>query len=255
MIDAVVLAGGPPDDVARMQPGAANKAFVRIDGITLVERTLRPLRESSAIGRIIVVAPERTHDDSTLALADDIRSDGTKIRTSLRNGLRDLQPERMVAVVASDLPILTVAAVDDFVERSLRIDPDIGYGCVERTVHMARFPEVPHTWAALRDGVYCGGGIVTIKPHILPKLEVFIESLGHARKNPLRLASLFGWDMLLRFAIRRLTIAQAQERASKMIGGRVRAIVSPFAETGVNVDRPSDVALAEQLLRRAPTFE
>jgi hypothetical protein len=33
-----------------------------------------------------------------------------------------------------------------------------------------------------------------------------------------------------------------------MLGARARAIVSPYAETAVNVDRVSDVALAERLV-------
>ncbi|HEV7180043.1 MAG TPA: nucleotidyltransferase family protein [Candidatus Baltobacteraceae bacterium] len=249
MINAVVLAGGPPDDVAATQHGAANKAFVRIDGITLVERTMQALRESGRVERIIAVAPLQAHGDPALAHADERRADGVKISLSLRNGLQGLPSGKPVLVVASDLPILSVRAVDDFIERALALDPDIGYGCLEKSVHMRRFPEVPHTWARLRDGTYCGGGMIAIKPRVLAQLERFIEQLGAARKNPLHLASLFGWDMVLRFALRRLTIAQAEARASHIVGAPIRAIVSPYAETAVNVDRVSDIALAERLVR------
>jgi molybdopterin-guanine dinucleotide biosynthesis protein A len=248
MTTAVVLAGGPADDVAALERGAVNKAFVHIGGMTLVERTLRALRSSSQIDRIVVVAPVGAHDDVALALADERRADGVKIRTSLRNGLDGMPPDEIVLVSTSDLPILTPASVDDFVEHALERDADLGYGCVERTVHEALYPEVPHTWARLRDGTFCGAGFVAIKPRILPTLEGFIERLGAARKNPLRLASLFGWDVLARFALGRLTIAAAERRASQLLGARVCALVSPYPETGVNVDRISDVALAEQLV-------
>ena len=43
----------------------------------------------------------------------------------------------------------------------------------------------------------------------------------------------------------------AEERATKILGAPVRALVSPFPETGVNVDRVSDVALAEAWVRTA----
>jgi hypothetical protein len=107
----------------------------------------------------------------------------------------------------------------------------------------------------LRDGTFCGGGFIAIKPRAMPALERFIERLGAARKNVFRLASLFGWDMFLRFALGRLSIANAEARASHLLDARVRAIVSPYAETAVNVDRVSDVALAERLLGRAPALE
>jgi GTP:adenosylcobinamide-phosphate guanylyltransferase len=248
MTIAVVLAGGPPDDVAALEPGAPNKAFVRIGGVTLVERTLRALRASAKIDRIIVVAPGSAHDHPALALADERRPDGAKIRMSLRNGLEGLRPDEIALVSTSDLPVLIPAAVDDFIDYAHDLDADLGYGCVERTVHEALYPTVPHTWARLRDGTFCGGGLVAIKPRVLPALERFIERLGAARKNPLQLASLFGWDVLARFAVGRLSIASAERRASQLLGARVRAIVSPYPETAVNVDRVTDVKLAEKLV-------
>ncbi len=247
-VTAVVLAGGPPDDVARLEPGAPNKAFVHVAGVTLLERTLRALRAADAVDRIIVVAPKTADGDSVLELADERRDDGDKIRVSLRNGLAGLPPDDIVLVTTSDLPVLTARSVDDFVERAHRLDPDLGYGCLERSVHEAAYPNVPHTWARLRDGTFCGGGLIAVKPRAMPELERFIERLGAARKNVVRLASLFGWDMLARFVFGRLSIAQAEQRASDLLCARVRAIISPYAETAVNVDRVGDVALAENLL-------
>jgi molybdopterin-guanine dinucleotide biosynthesis protein A len=248
-VDAIVLAGGPLDDIARLQPGAPNKAFVAIDGVTLVGRVLRALHGSRETGRVVVVAPASVEGRADLASADELRPDGVRITDSLRSGLAGFAPNDAVLVVASDMPVLTAQAVDDFVARVRALDADIAYGCVEKSAHMRRFPDVPHTWARMRDGTFCGGGIVGIKPRALPLLERFIERLGAARKHPLRLASLFGWDMLARFAIGRLSIAAAEARASKILGAPVRALVSPYAETAVNVDRVSDVPLAERLVR------
>jgi len=248
MTTAIVLAGGPPDEVAALETGAVNKAFVRVGGVTLVERTLRALRGAREIGRIIVVAPASVHAHAALSLADERRPDGERIGTSLHNGLSGLPPDAIALVSTSDLPVLTPASVDDFIEHARELDADVGYGCVERTVHEALFPQVPHTWARLREGTYCGGGLVAIKPRALSELERFIERLGAARKNPLRLASLFGLDVLARFAIGRLSVASAERRASQLLGAPVRAVISPYPETGVNVDRVSDVALAATLV-------
>ena len=247
--DAVVLAGGPVDALAQRQPGAPNKAFVEIGGKTLAARVLDALRASSSVGRIVVVAPLEVRGRADLAAADEIRPDGRRITDSLRNGLAGFDPDAAVLVVASDLPVLTVAAIDDFVARANALGADVIYGCVERGVHVAKFPAVPHTWARMRDGTFCGGGIVAMKPRALPLLERFIERLGAARKHPIRLASLFGYDVLLRFAFRQLSVARAEERATRILGAPVRALVSPFAETAVNVDRVSDIALAEELVK------
>jgi GTP:adenosylcobinamide-phosphate guanylyltransferase len=248
-IAAVVLAGGPVDEVAALQPGAPNKAFVEIAGKALVQRTIEGLRSSAEVGRIFVVAPPSAHAHPALAGADECRADGVRITESLRSGLAGLPPDELVLVSASDLPILSEAAVTDFVRRGQSADPDVGYGCLEKQRHLDAYPDLPHTWAPLRDGTYCGGGMIVIKPRALPELERFIERLGAARKNPLALASIFGWPVLVQFALRRLTLEAAEARASQLLGMKARAIVSPFAETAVNVDRVSDVAAAEALLR------
>lgn len=248
-LTTVVLAGGPSDELC--PPDVPNKAFVEIVGKTLLERTLEALRAAPSVGRIIVVAPLLAHDHPALKLADECRPDGARIRESLESGLRGLPPDDDVLISTSDLPILTVIAIQDFIAQALAKQADLTYGCLEKRVHTSRFPQVPHTWAPLRDGTYCGGGFITIKPRIYPQLAQFIEKLGQARKNPLALASLFGWDILFQFALRRLTIARAEDRASMLLGARVRAVISPYAETAVNVDRVSDVALAEELVRAA----
>lgn len=248
-IATVVLAGGPHDELAARTPGAPNKAFVEIAGVPLVERTLRALRASPSIGRIIVVAPASMHASPALSLADECRPDGERIRESLSSGLRVLPPDDDVLVSTSDLPVLTVQSIEDFVARARAKDADLTYGCLEKQAHLAKYPQVPHTWAPLRGGTYCGTGFITIRPRVLPSLERFIERLGAARKNPLALARLFGVRILLRFAVRRLSIEQAEARASHVIGARVRAVISPYAEIGVNVDRLSDIALAEELVR------
>ncbi len=248
---AVVLAGGPPDEVSALQPGAPNKAFVRVGGQALVERVLRALRAARDVSHIVVVAPLAMHADDALALADDRRPDCRRIGESLRSGLARIPPDELVLVAASDLPVLTAAAIDDFVGRALRLGGEIGYGCVERTVHVAAYPEVPHTWAHLRDGTYCGGGLFTLRPRILPALERFIEQLGAARKKPWRLASIFGLGVLAKYGIGRLSIADAEARARTILGAPVHAVVSPYAQTAVNVDRASDVALAERIIASA----
>ncbi len=250
MIDAIVLAGGPLDDVARLQPGAPNKAFVEIGGATLVGRVIAALRAARSVRRIVAVAPPSMNGHPGLSQADELRPDGVRITESLRNGLAGFDPDADVLIVASDLPVIAAPAIDDFVSRLQPLGADVVYGCVEKRTHLDRFPGVPHTWARMRDGTFCGGGIVALKPRALPLLERFIERLGAARKYPFRLASFFGWDLLASFAIGRLTIATAEARASRILGAPVRALVSPYPETAVNVDRTSDVALARRLVTR-----
>ena len=247
-LDAIVLAGGGPDEVSITTPGAPNKAFVSIAGATLVERTIRSLRSSPAVARIVAVAPRGAFDSPALREASEVREAGETMTQSLRGGLAGFDPDTLVLVAASDLPILSREAIDEFAELASRADADITYACVERGVHEARFPEIPHTWAKLADGTYCGGGLIAMRPRALPALAGLLGRLGSARKNPLALAAIFGPRVLARYAIGRLRIEHAERRASELLGAPVAAARSTHPEIAVNVDRASDVALAERLL-------
>ena len=247
-VNAIVLAGGPADKVAALAPGAANKAFVPVGGIALVERVLRTLREVPRIERIVVVAPHATHGGPALALADERRDDGGRMIESLRSGAAGFAADETLLIVASDLPVLTRAALDEAIDTIEARDLDIAYTCLERRYHDARYPQIPHTWAKMRDGSFCGGGVSAIKPRALPRLGELLGALGSARKAPLRLAAIFGWDVLLRFAFGRLSIAAAEARASTLARAPVGAIRCTHPEIAVNIDRTGDVALAEALL-------
>jgi GTP:adenosylcobinamide-phosphate guanylyltransferase len=247
-VNAVVLAGGPPDAVSALQPGAANKAFVRIGGVALVERVLRALRGVPRIERIVVVAPPATHADPALAHADERRADGPRMIESLRSGLHGFPPDDAILVVASDLPVLTHAAIDEVLDALANRDLDIAYSCLARRDHVARYAQIPHTWARLREGAFCGGGVSAIKPRSLTRLSAMLDALGAARKAPLRLAAVLGPDIVVRFALRRLSIADAERRATTLLGAPAGALRCTHPEIAINVDRPTDVALANALL-------
>ena len=253
-IDAVVLAGGPRDALAALAPGAPNKAFVPVAGTSLVARTLSALRSAPSVGTLTSVAPLVSCGSPDLAAADRFRVAGTTMVESLRSGLRDAPPDELVLVCASDLPVLTAAAVEEFLALAVASSADLVYACVERKTHLAKYPDVPHTWARLRDGTYCGAGCVALRPRVLAGLGGLLGRLGAARKNPLRLASIFGPSILTRYAVGRLTLPAVERRATMLVGCKAAAAVCTHPEIAVNVDRLGDFALAARLIGRAPAI-
>jgi GTP:adenosylcobinamide-phosphate guanylyltransferase len=250
-MNAIVLAGGAPDAVSATSPGSANKAFLEIGGVPLVARVIAALRSAPEIERIVAVAPPATHASAALAGADERRPDGARMVESLQSGLAGLPPDELTLVAVSDLPVLTAAAIAEFVAGARARDLDAAYAIVGQRDHLARYPAVPHTWAKMAEGRFCGGGLAALKPRVMPALQAVLDDLGAARKSPLRLAALFGWDLVPRFALGALTIAAAERRAGAILHAAVGAIRCSHAEVAVNVDRPSDVALANGLVAAA----
>ncbi len=71
------------------------------------------------------------------------------------------------------------------------------------------------------------------------------EQIINARKNPLQQASILGFDTLFLLLIKKMTLLQAEINISKKIGSRGHAILCPYAEIGMDVDKPHQL---EELL-------
>ena len=248
-LNALVLAGGGRDAVCDGSP-AVNKAFVEIAGAPMVARVIHALRATPEIERIAVVAPAGSLGDPALGASDDRRPSGAQIVDSLQSGVAGDDPDAILLLTTSDAPLLEPRGLAEFIAKVLARDADLAYAIVEKRVHDKRFPGVPHTWARMRDGVYCGGAVFAIRPRVVPALGRFLGELAAARKSPMQLASLFGWDVLLRFVLGFLSIDAAERRASGLLGASVAAIPSA-AELAFNVDRKSDLPLAERYVRQA----
>ncbi len=246
-VTALVLAGGGRDDVCRDSPTAVNKAFVQVGGVALVTATLRALREAASISRIIVVAPADAPSEP-LSLADERRLSGPTISESLANGLAGLPEHDFVLVVASDLPLLGPLAIDDFLARAQRPSADLLYGFLARKIHDAHYPQIRHTWARFREGIFCGTGLCAIRPRALPALLRLLNSVAAARKAPWRLASLLGPRILWRFALGILGLHETEARISAILGHPTRGVPTPYPESAINIDRYSDLQQCQQLL-------
>jgi GTP:adenosylcobinamide-phosphate guanylyltransferase len=247
-LTAIILAGGARDEVCRDSPLAANKAFVEVGGSPLVTRVSRALREAENVGHIIVVAPDDA-PSQPLLLCDERRTSGATITDSLRAGFADLPPDEPVLVAASDLPLLLPNATDEFILNAYITQGDLCYGYLERMAHEARYPTLAHTWARLRDGIFCGAGLSTIRPRALPALLKVLERLASARKAPWRLASLCGPRILFGYLLGTLSIADIEARASAMLGHKARGVLTLHPELAVNIDRYDDLVRVEQLIK------
>lgn len=69
------------------------------------------------------------------------------------------------------------------------------------------------------------------------------------RKNPLKLSRLLGFKFILKLLFNRLSMAEIEERVRLILGFRGVAVVSPYPEVGIDVDKPQDLALVEETFR------
>jgi hypothetical protein len=74
------------------------------------------------------------------------------------------------------------------------------------------------------------------------------KAIVDARKHIARQASLVGLRTLLLFVLGRLSIAEAERRAGTRLGIRGRALICPYAEVGMDVDKPGQYEMLKREL-------
>jgi hypothetical protein len=152
-----------------------------------------------------------------------------------------------VLVITGDLPLITAGAIEDFVTRALAADADVAYPIIPKVCCERKFPEGRRTYVRLREGVFTGGNAVVMTRGFAEQSRELIGRLYAYRKNPLKLATLFGPRFILGLLSGRLTILNLERRASAIVGARVRAVVSEHAELGFDVDKLEDLVIAREV--------
>jgi GTP:adenosylcobinamide-phosphate guanylyltransferase len=248
-LDTVVLAGADNHGSLAACTDTPYEAMIDIQGRPMVEYVVDALRASANVGRIVVVGPEHVLgpilDDKVFRVAQSGRS----IVENLIIGLEMLQPAGRILVVSSDIPLLTTAAVDDFVERCRTREADIYYPICRKEENELKYPGMRRTYAALKEGVFTGGNIFILNPAVVIKWRREIERAVAVRKSVPGMAKLLGFRLMLKFLLRSLSIREAEERVAKVLGCPVAAVETTYPEIGVDVDKPSDLELVTRHYR------
>jgi GTP:adenosylcobinamide-phosphate guanylyltransferase len=263
-LSAVVLAGtrGEGDPLAAAE-GVRHRALLPVAGVPMLLRVVRTLRASPGVGRIEISIDDPSALDDVEELARAVADGTLAVRRSLDSPSRSVLDSLEAAgsgpvlITTADHALLTQEMVACFLEGGEATQADLAVGLVARTVLEARFPESTRTWLSFRDDDYSGANLFLFRTPASRRAAAFWRRAESFRKRPWRLVSAFGPVALILFLLRRLDLDGALARASRAIGAKIAAVRMPMAEAAIDVDRPSDLALVEELLgavqsRRSP---
>ncbi|MGC8876820.1 NTP transferase domain-containing protein [Thermus sp.] len=149
------------------------------------------------------------------------------------------QVEGRVLVATADLPHLTPEAVSFVLERAP--EAALVYPIVPKERVEARFPGNRRTYARLREGTFTGGNLLLLDKPLFFRALPLAKEVVALRKRPLALARRIGWDILLKLLLGRLSLGELEARARRLLGVEARALITPYPEVGVDVDREEDL--------------
>lgn len=251
---ALVLAGQRPGvDRLAAHFGREAKALIPVAGEPMLARVLRALADTPQIARIIVLAqdaPALLEDPSLAWTRDDARItarvSGRTISGSVLAAVKDPAVGLPVLVTTADNVMLTPATIAEFVNGAGQSDVSVAF--VERGTLEAAVGPNKRTWLTFRDGAFTGANLFALNgPGSLLALK-FWEKVEADRKSVLRLAAHFGPVLMARLLLRKMDLRAALGAAGAKLGASAAPVLLSDGRMGVDVDKPEDHALAEQLL-------
>lgn len=246
-VDALALAGGTFDDAMAAATGTRVRALAPFRSRPFLEWVLGALHDCPSVGHIAVVGPDVLRVGSWSERVHLWVAEREGIVENLLAGIDALSGERDVLITASDNPLLTAAAFEDFLTRAPK-EAGVAYPYLPHSEFLRRFPGADNIPLRLRDGVWIGGCCLLVRARAIPAVGRVARAVLEARKSKWRMVRLLGPGFVLRFALHRASVADAEVRASAVLGEPVRFVPDCAPEFAIDIDEPADL---EYLLRWA----
>ncbi|HEX9948323.1 MAG TPA: NTP transferase domain-containing protein [Allosphingosinicella sp.] len=250
---AIVLAGRRPgEDGFAASHGVAAKALIRAGGEPMLGRVARTLLDCPSIGRIVILAQEA---DGLLTgelawMAREARIGAAEAGDGISASVGGLAGTGAapypVLVTTADHPLLRPEMVEGFIAEAGGVD--VAFAMVERRTVEQAHPDTRRTWLKAADGHFSGANLFALMSPASKRGTDFWARAEKDRKRTLKLLSFLGPGVFLRAVTRTISLEAAAERIGRKAGFRLKAVLLPFAEAAIDVDKPADLELVERIL-------
>lgn len=248
---ALIPAGGIPAADHPLYPYTQGdpRAMIEVGGRPMLQHVLDALDEAETITATIVVGlPESVQQRLTSTKPTYCLPDQGGLVENVFSGLKWLHEEypaeTAVLGCAADVPHLKGYMVDELIDLCRPFDHTLYYTIATPELLNGRYPNAQRTYATFADGVKIAGGDVFVGLIDMLEIDVAVwQSITNGRKHPWRMARLVGWGTLFKFVIGRLSLNEAQARASKLMGKPVKLIYLPYPEMAMDGDKPHQIEI------------
>jgi molybdopterin-guanine dinucleotide biosynthesis protein A len=246
---ALVLAGsrGGVDPVADYA-GVSQKGLIVLGGRTLLTRVLDALDKAGA--ERIGVSTNDAALEAALA-GETTRAAVSRLPAaagpsqSVHDGAQAMGTPLLVTTV--DHALLQAEWVTDFMADT-PAEADIAILLGEETLVQAAAPTTKRTYLAFRDGRYSGCNLFYLKtPASLRAIDLWRTVEKH-RKQPWKIAALFGPVMLVRYLLGLMTLDEMVARIGRLAGVKAAAVRARHGLAAVDVDKPADLDLVRSIV-------
>jgi len=257
-MDAIVTAGGAPlpGEPLYEYTRGEYKALLDIAGKPMAQWVLDALDDAEKVERVILIGLPENCGIKSKKLTALLPSQGDMLENILGGVKKILEfnPQaKHTLVVSSDIPSITGEMVDWIVDAALQSDDDIYYNVIERNVMEKRYPTSKRSYTFLKDATVCGGDLNVIRTMTVTSNNKMWQKIISARKNVFKQAALVGYDTLVLLLLRAITLQQAVNTVTRRLNVTGRAIICPYAEIGMDIDKPHQLEIVRADMMKKQT--
>ena len=247
-MDAIVMTGGipqPEDPLYEFTQGEP-KALLEVAGKPMVQWVLDAIGGAELVDRVVLIS---LSEEAGLSCSKPVTylPDQGGLLENVRGGIEkavEINPQaRQVLTVSSDIPMIKSEMIDWMVKENSDTNLDLYYTVIPREVMEGRFPESKRSYTLLKDAELCGGDLNMVHSNTVHSNEELWDRIVASRKSVFKQAALLGYGNLILLLSRQLTLAGAVKRVTKKMNITGKAVISPYAELGMDVDKPHQLEI------------
>ena len=254
-MDAIVTAGGIPLPEEPLYPATQgqSKAMLDVAGKPMIQWVLDAIGASTTVDNVVIVGLTEKMGLQCSKQMYFISNQG-KMVENLQAGaakVREIDPKAKHALmVSSDIPGITGEMIDWVVNTDMQTDLDVYYHVIQREAMEARYPGCRRTWTHLKGLDICGADMNMARLSLLLSEDTEIwDKITDARKSPLKQAALVGFDTAFLLLTGQLTLEKAETNIMKRLNITGKAILCPYAEIGMDVDKMFQLEIMREDLK------
>ena len=246
--NVIILAGGSGGPLTEAT-GVEEKAMLTVHDRPMLDWVVNAFHESPEVNHLVVVGSARLDKLRSMTFVRKRIPQGVSMVQNLLHAVgyiktriyRDSADHQGYVISFCDAVFLTPDIVTETLRAIRQADADIVMHYVERATFEAAGLPAERTYIPIGNGHYTGTTIYYVKrfTKVLSSLDK-LAAMRKNRKDPLGILRIIGCESH--------SFSEIETALSKHLDAKVRILISPHAEMGMDVDKPADYALARKRL-------
>lgn len=255
-MNVIVTAGGipKPEDLLYPYTNGLSKSLIDVAGKPMIQWVLNALSDSPKIDNIIIIGLDESAGLKVNKPVYYVPNQGSMLKNIVTGFARVLQIDpstQYIMIASSDVPDVKSHMITWLIDQVESEPADLYYGIVRKELMEKTYPGSKRTWTKLKDMEICGADIsVAHYTMATEHLDTWDKLIGQ-RKSPMRQAATIGFGTLFLLATKQITLQALVQRVCRAIGIKGKVIDWPWAEAGMDVDKPHQLEMMREVMSKS----